>query len=109
MTAVQKSTGCAVMWAKSVDEGLWHLRSAVKYRLVLCDFQLGKQTALDFLTSVQAGQSRPPVHILTSSGDEVTRAQCIAAGATSFASKHDIAADLAKWCKELTEALRKAA
>ncbi len=109
MTAVQKATGCLVTWVKRAEEGVKQLSSTTRFRLVLCDFDLGTKTALDVLANVTKSDSSPAIHVLTSNPDDDGRARCLAAGAAAYTSKDDIANDLAKWCKQLTEALRKAA
>jgi two-component system, cell cycle response regulator len=110
-TAVQKATGVAVTWVRHAEEAESHLSRG--YKLVLCDFDLGKSTALDVLERARAartaGATMPPIHILTSDTDETTKAKCLAAGAAAFRSKEEIAADLPGWCKQLVATLAKAA
>jgi len=109
LTAVQKATGCVVTWVKRVEEAVRLLGSTTRFRLVLCDFDLGKQTALDVLAYATKAGSLSAIHVLTSNPDDDGRSRCLAAGAAAYTFKEDIATDLAKWCKQLTEALRKAA
>jgi diguanylate cyclase (GGDEF)-like protein len=110
-TAVQKATGVTVTWVRRAEEATAHLTRG--YRLVLCDFDLGKTTALDVLATARAaagaGSVVPPIHILTSEMDDKTRTKCIEAGAAAFRSKDEIVSDLPKWCKQLTDVLSKAA
>ncbi|XVJ57924.1 MAG: HDOD domain-containing protein [Tepidisphaera sp.] len=109
LAAVQKATGTIVTWVKRVDEAVKLLQSPQRFKLVLCDYHLGRRSALDVLSALAGVLGAPPVHVMTSDPDGDIKARCMAAGAARFSSKDDIAADLSKWCRELTDSLRAAA
>lgn len=109
LAAVQKATGSIVTWVKRVEEAVKLLQAPQRFKLVICDYDLGRRSALDVLSAVAGVLGAPPIHVMTSDPDGDVKARCMAAGAARFSSKDDIAADLSKWCRELTESMRAAA
>lgn len=101
--ALTKAGAGTVLWAPKADEAVRHLASPVAIGVVVCDYYLGRRTALDVIGAVRATPSRlsVPVVVATASEDPRDREGCLNAGAAAFWTKAEMCADLAGWCKRL--------
>ena len=71
-------------------KGLSALLGKIEIDLLLLDYSLPGQSGLEFLRELPAGRERPPIIMLTGSGDEIVAKEAILAGAYDYFLKSRI-------------------
>lgn len=70
-------------WAPSLEEAMRHVE-AESYDAVLCDYQVGNETGIDFLTWFRSRHTHLPFIFLTGHGDEMVAREAFMSGATDY-------------------------
>ncbi|HAH08189.1 MAG TPA: hypothetical protein DCM05_16965 [Elusimicrobia bacterium] len=81
--AWEKSPGFTVEWAKTLAEGLEHIREG-KPDVILLDLRLQDRSGLAVFQEVHAAASGTPVVLLTGAGDEAVALEAVQKGAQDY-------------------------
>lgn len=108
ITLMQKTKGVGVEWVRDGAAALKRLQDPSPSRrphVILTDLGLPGLDGTVLVRSARRMQhlAKVPIVVVSASTDEATSKRCQAAGATAFLSKMDLATDLPKWIKTITE------
>lgn len=106
-SAIQKATGLAVTWVQRAEDAVRALVPGHAARAVVCEMSLEGRSGLDVVEHLRTlpPAAKPPAHVVTRSSDQSLRARCLAAGAATFVFKHELGAELPRWCRQLGESV----